>query len=181
MSTPLGCAMRRSFFLAITAFSGLASACAQEIHYSPDEDLARIDAGLIARAKRSIDFASYSLTDTTVLDALVAAEGRGVIIRIVQDPRERHDFLRLGDLADNLRIKHSGPLMHLKAYEIDGELLRSGSANFSEGGETRQDNDLIVIRDTGSAAKFDAHFERMWEAARPMIEFDPAIRALEPK
>jgi hypothetical protein len=30
------------------------------------------------------------------------------------------------------------------------------------------------------AAKFDAHFERMWDAAEPMIGFAPAIRALEP-
>jgi hypothetical protein len=37
------------------------------------------------------------------------------------------------------------------------------------------------IRNAGAAAKFDAHFERMWDAAQPMIEFEPAIRALEPK
>jgi phosphatidylserine/phosphatidylglycerophosphate/cardiolipin synthase-like enzyme len=36
--------------------------------------------------------------------------------------------------------------MHLKAYAIDGELLRTGSANFSASGERQQDNDLIVIR-----------------------------------
>jgi hypothetical protein len=30
--------------------------------------------------------------------------------------------------------KHSGPLMHLKAYAIEGELLRTGSANFSASG-----------------------------------------------
>ena len=40
---------------------------------------------------------------------------------------------------------------------------------------------MIVIRDAGAASKFDAHFERMWDAAQPMIEFGPAIRALEPK
>jgi len=40
---------------------------------------------------------------------------------------------------------------------------------------------LIVIRDAKAAAKFDAHFERMWNAAQPMIEFEPAIKALEPK
>ena len=44
-----------------------------------------------------------------------------------------------------------------KAYEIDGEVLRTGSANFSTSGENAQDNDLIVIRDPGAAAKFDAH------------------------
>jgi phosphatidylserine/phosphatidylglycerophosphate/cardiolipin synthase-like enzyme len=131
-------------------------ASAQEIHYSPEE---RLDA----------------------IDALNAAEKRGVVIRIVLDPRERHDFVRFGDLSDNVRIKRSGPLMHLKAYAIDGEVLRTGSANFSASGERQQDNDLIVIRDAGAAAKFDAHFERMWEAAQPMIEFEPAIQALEPK
>jgi len=39
---------------------------------------------------------------------------------------------------------------------------------------------LIVIRDAGASAKFDAHFERMWDTAQPMIEFGPAIKALEP-
>jgi phosphatidylserine/phosphatidylglycerophosphate/cardiolipin synthase-like enzyme len=139
------------------------------------------DSGLIAGAKRSIDFASYALTNPIVLGALNDAERRGVVIRIVLDPRERHDFVKLGDLSDNVRIKRGGPFMHLKAYEIDGEVLRTGSANFSTGGENAQDNDLIVIRDPAAAAKFEAHFEGMWEAAQPMIEFAPAIRALEPK
>ena len=71
--------------------------------------------------------------------------------------------------------------MHLKAYEIDGEVLRTGSANFSTSGENAQDNDLIVIRDPAAAAKFEVHFERMWHAAQPMVEFEAAIKALEPK
>jgi len=35
-------------------------------------------------------------------------------------------------------------------------------------------------KDVGAAAKFDAHFELMWDAAQPMIEFAPAINALQP-
>ena len=154
---------------------------AQEIHFSPEERLDAIDAAIIESAKLSIDFAAYSLNDGAVVDALNAAERRGVVVRIVLDPRERHDFVRLGDLSDNVRVKRAGPLMHLKAYAIDGLVLRTGSANFSAGGERQQDNDLIVIRDAGAAAKFDAHFERMWDAAQPMDEFAPAIQALEPK
>jgi phosphatidylserine/phosphatidylglycerophosphate/cardiolipin synthase-like enzyme len=160
---------------------GASGGVAQEVHYSPEERLDRIDIELIGGAKRSIVFASYALTDGGVLDALAAADRRGVAIRIVLDPRSRHDFVRLTDLSDNVRIKPSGSLMHLKAYAIDGSILRTGSANFSASGERQQDNDLVVIRDAGAAAKFDAHFERMWNAARPMIEFEPAIRALEPK
>ena len=167
---------------ALSALLLMASiAYAQEVHFSPEERLDAIDAVLIGTAKRSIDLASYALTDPIVLDALNAAEGRGVAIRIVLDPRERHDFVRLGDLSDNVRIKRGGPFMHLKAYEIDGTLLRTGSANFSSSGENAQDNDLVVIRDPAAAAKFEAHFERMWDNAQPMIEFGPAINALEPK
>jgi len=60
---------------------------AQDVHYSPEERLDAIDAALIATAKRSIDFASYALTDPVVLDALNEAERRGVAVRIVLDPR----------------------------------------------------------------------------------------------
>lgn len=49
---------------------------AQDVHYSSEERLDAIDAALIATAKRSIDFASYALTDPVVLDALNEAERR---------------------------------------------------------------------------------------------------------
>ena len=156
-------------------------AWAQEIHYSPEERLDRLDVELIGTAKSQIDLASYALTDRLVIDALNAAAKRGVKIRVVLDPRERHDFVRLGDLADTVRIKRGGALMHLKAYEIDGAVLRTGSANFSASGENAQDNDLIVIRDAAAAGRFEAHFTAMWSAAAPMVEFAPAIDAMEPR
>ena len=165
--------------LAIVAAVSLAQA--QEVHFAPEEDLARIDAGLIAQATSSIDFASYALTDGVVLNALNEAQSRGVVIRIVLDPREHHDFTKLGELSDNVRIKRGGPFMHLKAYAIDRSILRTGSANFSASGETQQDNDLVVIRDAGAAAKFEVHFQSMWNVAQPMVEFGPAIEALEPR
>jgi phosphatidylserine/phosphatidylglycerophosphate/cardiolipin synthase-like enzyme len=45
-----------------------------------------------------------------------------------------------------VRIKRvKGAPMHLKSYQIDGRMLRTGAANFSASGLKRQDNDLIVI------------------------------------
>lgn len=158
-----------------------AHATAVELHAAPEESLDLIDANLIATAKSSIDLASYALTDRIVIDALNAAARRGVRIRIVLDPRERHDFVDLGDLSDNVRIKRGGPLMHLKAYEIDDAIVRTGSANFSSSGENQQDNDLVVIRDPDIAARFEAHFNRMWAVGQPMVEFGPAIEALKPR
>jgi phosphatidylserine/phosphatidylglycerophosphate/cardiolipin synthase-like enzyme len=59
------------------------------------------------------------------------------------------------DLAETptveIRTKrdHAAP-MHLKSYQIDGRLLRTGAANFSASGLKR--HDLIVIESAGAAA-----------------------------
>jgi phosphatidylserine/phosphatidylglycerophosphate/cardiolipin synthase-like enzyme len=54
--------------------------------------------------------------------------------------------------------------MHLKSYQIDGGILRTGAANFSASGLKREDNDLIVIESVEAAAafrhNFDARFAR---------------------
>ncbi len=84
------------------ALAGRAHVCAQEVHYSPEERLGAADRQLNSTTKQSVDFASYGLAGRTVIDALNAADQRGVAIRIVLDPRERHDFVDLGDLSDNI-------------------------------------------------------------------------------
>ena len=94
-----------------TVAAAIAAVAILTLAASAQERLDAIDAALIATAKRSIDFACYALTDPIVLDTLNEAERRGVAVRIVLDPRERHDFVKLGDLSDNVRIKRGGPFM----------------------------------------------------------------------
>jgi phosphatidylserine/phosphatidylglycerophosphate/cardiolipin synthase-like enzyme len=44
------------------------------------------------------------------------------------------------------RVKgENSALMHLKSYQIDGRVVRTGAANFSAVGLKRGDNDLVVI------------------------------------
>jgi phosphatidylserine/phosphatidylglycerophosphate/cardiolipin synthase-like enzyme len=63
---------------------------------------------------------------------------------------EREPAKVFNDLAETpgveIRIKHkTRDPMHLKSYQIDSKLLRTGVVNFSASGLKRQDNDLIVI------------------------------------
>ena len=65
--------------------------------------------------------------------------------------------------VQGVEIRSSAPgreLMHLKGYCVDHRLLRTGSANFSRSGETRQDNDLVALRCVSVRAGFDAKFGR---------------------
>jgi len=137
-------------------------------HYAPLENLEHIDVALIAQARETIDIAAYVLTDRPVIDALIAAKDRGVAVRLILDPSQRHDLARLAPLLDAARKKRPGPIMHLKSYAIDERILRTGSANFTASGLKQQNNDLLVVEDAAAAARFSAEFERVWDASTPL-------------
>jgi phosphatidylserine/phosphatidylglycerophosphate/cardiolipin synthase-like enzyme len=151
-----------------------------EVHYAPVENLERVDVGLLRSARAKIDMAAYSLTDWAVVDALIDADRRGVTVRIVLDPTQRHAFDRLRAIKGNVRIKAAGDLLHLKSYSIDGASLRSGSANFSASGLKRQDNDIVVVRERGAVMSFDARFEQIWSAAAPLVDAGSLAPAVAP-
>ena len=67
--------------------------------------------------------------------------------------------------AVTVKVTKNSALMHVKSYEIDGSMLRTGSANFSASGLKRQDNDLIVIKDAQVAAKFKHTFDMRFARA----------------
>jgi phosphatidylserine/phosphatidylglycerophosphate/cardiolipin synthase-like enzyme len=137
------------------------------IHYAPAGNLEHVDVALIDSAEHEIDLAAYVLTDWLIMQALTRAADRGVKVRIYLDGTqlaEREPAKPFHDLAETptveIRTKrdHGAP-MHLKSYEIDGKLLRTGAANFSASGEKRQDNDLVVIESKDAAAAFKRNFE----------------------
>jgi phosphatidylserine/phosphatidylglycerophosphate/cardiolipin synthase-like enzyme len=63
-----------------------------------------------------------------------------------------------------IRVKNSSrrDLMHLKAYVIDGALLRDGSANWSAAGLKAQDNNARFTNDPAEVQVFEKDFEEMW-------------------
>jgi phosphatidylserine/phosphatidylglycerophosphate/cardiolipin synthase-like enzyme len=140
---------------------------APTIHYAPAENLEHIDVELIDSARHEIDFAAYVLTDWPVMQALIRAADRGVKVRIYLDGAQladREPAKVFHDLAETpgveIRMKRSrGAPMHLKCYQIDGRVLRTGAANFSASGLKRQDNDLIIIDSSAAAMKFKHAFE----------------------
>jgi PLD-like domain len=106
------------------------------------------------------------LADWPIIQALIRAADRGVNVRIYLDGTqlaERDPSKVFVDLAHTpgveIRTKRGkGAPMHLKSYEIDGHLLRTGAANFSASGLKRQDNDLVVIESAEAAAAFKRSF-----------------------
>lgn len=155
-----------------------------EIHYAQRENLESVDVQEIGRAELSVDIAAYILSDPPIIEALTDAAERGVVIRLYLDKSEfaEHGPIR-GGLVEALlahpnvvaRVKGEGVLMHLKAYAVDGEVLRTGSANFSHSGLASQDNDLILVTDQAIVDAFEADFEHIWARAQNIEALDPPL------
>ena len=172
--------------LAAPALCGDGPVVRPEIHYAPEENLELVDARVIGGAQSSIDMAAYVLSDKRIIEALTAAAERDVAVRIYLDKAQ---FAQHGLKVDApiealiahpnvaARVKGEGVLMHLKAYAIDGRLLRTGSGNFSRPGLARQDNDLVLISDRSAIDAFERTFEGIWSRAKNIDALDTPEQA----
>jgi phosphatidylserine/phosphatidylglycerophosphate/cardiolipin synthase-like enzyme len=157
---------------------------ADEDHYSPEENLEQLDLAQIDSAQRSLDISMYAFTDKYLAEAVRRAAQRGVQVRIYRDHSQFDDEQRKAGQHDNesttemfrgerniqLRVKHSRELMHLKAYCVDGALLRDGSANWSPSGLKRQDNNARFTTDPKAVEQYRRLFDAMWERDNEIIQ-----------
>jgi phosphatidylserine/phosphatidylglycerophosphate/cardiolipin synthase-like enzyme len=122
--------------------------------------------GLIRGAKDRIYVAIYSFTSDRLAEALIEARNRGVDVRVVMERREANvtgsEYPRLRGAGVEVRLDANPGLMHHKFMVIDGEIVVTGSYNWSAAAEERNDENLVVIRDRAVAGAFEREFERIW-------------------
>jgi phosphatidylserine/phosphatidylglycerophosphate/cardiolipin synthase-like enzyme len=123
---------------------------------------------LIDGATTSIDVALYGLNRQSVIDALVAARTRGVAVRVVGD-----DEAAMGDYSVAYHVltqagitvvtdASTSKIQHNKFLVVDGEVVWTGSTNFTDTGLTLNANNSVAIADTTLAGVYAVEFEEMW-------------------
>ena len=156
----------------------------EENHLSPEENLEQVDLAQLDGARRSLDIAMYAFTDRYLAESILRAAHRGVRVRIYRDHSEYESEERnsgrnanqstsemfRGERNIQVRVKRSRELMHLKAYCVDGEMLRDGSANWSPSGLKRQDNNARFTTDTRQVQAFENTFEGLWERDNEVLQ-----------
>ena len=136
----------------------------------------------IAAARHSLDIhASYFVPDALVIEALVAALGRGVRIRVlVPGPHMDANSVKLASkstwgalLAAGAQFHEYQPtMMHVKSLIVDGQMVSVGSTNFDMRSFSLNDEASMNIYDPGFAAAMTARFERDLAQAWPYSHQD---------
>ena len=100
---------------------------------------------------------------------MIRARERGVSVRVVFDYLQasnqysEDEKLSHGGVA--IKIKDGSGFMHNKFAVIDRKKVLTGSFNYSKNGDTKNDENLVLIISEKIAKQYVAEFEEIWEEA----------------
>ena len=120
----------------------------------------------IKGAKRTILVQAYLLYSTRLAGALVRAHQRGVQVHVILDataqphhpPVSAVALLMTAGVAVSLDARHAWA--HDKVMILDGEIVITGSYNWTVAAERNNGENLLVIRDVQLAGVYTANWRR---------------------
>jgi phosphatidylserine/phosphatidylglycerophosphate/cardiolipin synthase-like enzyme len=123
---------------------------------------------MIKQAKKSIDASIFFLTHKNISKELVAAKKRGVDVRVIIDATSasngysKHQYLR--DNGISLKVENWGGKMHMKSAIIDKKHLIIGSMNWTSAGESKNDENTLIIKNFKDAQEYQRFYNSMWNS-----------------
>lgn len=122
-----------------------------KIFFSPNGGATEETIEQIDKAENYIDIAMYSFTSEPIAEAIIRAKERGVKIRILMDKQQAGGkYSKYQYFVDNgidvIRDIHAG-IMHNKVAVIDGNILFTGSFNWTKSAEVRNEENLLQFID----------------------------------
>ncbi len=154
----------------------------------------------LSQANQSIDLALFVFSDQDLANVLQTQHQRGVAIRglidagfIYRNYSEALDMLGIA-LTDN-RCRYeagnnpwvtptttvgipalaNGDVLHHKFGLIDGQMVITGSQNWSNAANRSNDENLLIIQNSTVAAHFEREFERLYRSAS--LGITPGLQA----
>jgi phosphatidylserine/phosphatidylglycerophosphate/cardiolipin synthase-like enzyme len=140
------------------------------IYFSPEDGVAKHVLERLAAARRSIHFMTFSYTEDTISDAMIAKRRAGLVVRGVFESNNAG-----GSGADFGRLKAGGVdvledgncyILHHKVIIIDERTVITGSYNFTSSAEKDNDENLVIVDDPNLARAYLDEFERVYAQAQ---------------
>jgi phosphatidylserine/phosphatidylglycerophosphate/cardiolipin synthase-like enzyme len=127
----------------------------------------------LSEAKRTILVQAYSFTSAPIAKALLDAHTRGVQVQVILDKSQRTEKYSSADFLANqgvpVVIDANHAISHNKVIVIDGEIVLTGSFNFTKAAQTQNAENLLIIRDPALAAQYTQNWETHRQHSQPYV------------
>ena len=133
---------------------------------------------LVNSAKKYIYMPAFLITHKPLTNALIAAQYRGVEVKIILDATStttRHSTMNLlRQSGIPVKIENYAGKMHSKVMIIDDKYVVTGSTNFSSSGENKNDENMIIIENPKIARFYSDFFKYLWgKIPDKYLKFNP--------
>jgi phosphatidylserine/phosphatidylglycerophosphate/cardiolipin synthase-like enzyme len=148
----------------------LAKAEVVGIYFTPPADVAAAVIDVIDQSKSEVLVQAYGFTHNGIAQALVRAHTRGVTVKVLLDAKTDSTNRYVTDLLVTqqipLRLDAGHAIAHNKVIVVDGELVITGSFNFTNSAQTRNAENLLVLKSTELADSYKANWQSHWNHSR---------------
>lgn len=133
------------------------------VYFSPqDKIVSKQIIPLINNAKKYVYVPVFVITHKDFNQALIDAKNRGVDVKIIVDATSASNkYSSVSFLRENgLKIKTENRTgkMHMKSIIIDDEYVVMGSMNFTKSGESYNDENVLIVKNSVMAKSFKSKF-----------------------
>ncbi|MCK5809617.1 MAG: DUF1669 domain-containing protein [Cocleimonas sp.] len=141
-----------------------------KVYFSPDDHFrSQHLIPLLQSAKQSVHFMAFAFTSTDISKALINLKQQGIEIKgVVDTSQSGSSYAQYDDLKnENIDVLLDGnpKKLHHKVMIIDRRYVVTGSYNFSQSAETRNDENSVIIDNSSLAARYEQEFKRVYQKA----------------
>jgi phosphatidylserine/phosphatidylglycerophosphate/cardiolipin synthase-like enzyme len=141
--------------------------------FTPGENCTGTIVQAVSGAKHTVLAQAYSFTSAPIAKALLDAHRRGVQVQVILDKSQRSDKYSSADFLANqgvpVFIYANHAIAHDKILVIDGELVLTGSFNFTRAAQEKNAVNLLIIRDPTLAAQYCQNWEAHRQHSQPYV------------
>lgn len=141
-----------------------------QLYFSPRGGCTEALVSQVNQATKSIDIMMYSFSSRPIIQALEKAKERGVAIRVLLDKGQEAQKYAKGRYlaARGITVKYDTGrgLMHNKVGIFDGQVMFTGSFNWTAQAENNNAENLLLIEDPSLIKQYQTRFELLWSKGR---------------
>lgn len=122
---------------------------------------------LIQNAKKYVYIPTFIITHEELTNELINAKKRGVDVKLIIDATNvysrKSKIKELRSAGVPVKVENYAGKMHSKSIIIDDEYIVAGSMNFSNSGENKNDENVLIIENKTLARYYKGFFEYLWK------------------